>query len=52
MTSEISMKFSGKMCLMIMLKVTKKQDFNSSLENTALEKPQEECQLTSPQLTF
>ena len=31
-----------------MLKVTKKQDFNSSLENTALEKPQEECQIDLP----
>ena len=29
-----SMKFSGKMCLKIMLKVTKNQDFTLSLEDT------------------
>ena len=29
----------GKMCLMIILKVTKKQDFTLSLEDTVLEKP-------------
>ena len=34
------MKFSGKMWLMIILKFTKKQGFNISLENTFLEKPQ------------
>ena len=32
-------ELSGKMCLMIILKVTKKQGFTSSLENTVLEKP-------------
>ena len=32
------MKFSGKMCLMIILKVTKKQDFTRALEKTVLEK--------------
>ena len=36
----ISMKFSDKMWLMIMLKVTKKQDFTLSSEDTFLEKPQ------------
>ena len=35
-----SMKFSGKMCLVIILKVTKKQGFTTSLENTVLKKPQ------------
>ena len=34
------MKFSGKMCLKIMLKVTKKQNFTLSLEDTFFEKPQ------------
>ena len=34
------MKFSGKMCLMIILKVTKKKGFTPSLENTVLKKPQ------------
>ena len=36
-TREISMKFSGKMWLMIMLKVTKNQGFTLSLEDTFLE---------------
>ena len=34
------MKFSGKMWLMIILKVTKKHGFNFSSEDTFLEKPQ------------
>ena len=34
----ISMKLSGKTCLMIILKVTKKQSFIPPLENTVLEK--------------
>ena len=34
------MKFSGKMCLMIILKVTKNQDFTLCLEDTIFEKPQ------------
>ena len=34
------MKFSGKMCLMIILKVTKNQGFNLCLENTVFKKPQ------------
>ena len=34
------MKFSEKMILMVILKVTKNQDFNFSLDNTVLEKPQ------------
>ena len=36
------MKFSGKMWLMIVLKVTKKYGFTLSLENTVLEKSQGE----------
>ena len=35
------MKFSRKMYLMILLKVTKKQGFTSCLGNIVLEKPQE-----------
>ena len=31
-----STKFSGKVCLMIILKVTKNQDFTPFLENTVL----------------
>ena len=34
------MKFSGKMCLKIILKVTKSQGFTLSLEDTFFEKPQ------------
>ena len=34
------MKFSGKMCLRIILKVTENQGFTLSLENTFFEKPQ------------
>ena len=34
------MKFSGKMCLMIILKVTKNQGFTLSLEDIFFEKPQ------------
>ena len=34
------MKFSGKMCLMIILKVTKDQGFTFSLEDTFFEKLQ------------
>ena len=33
------MKFSEKMCLMIISKVTKKQGFTLSLEDTLFEKP-------------
>ena len=36
----ISMKFSGKMCLMIILKVTKNQGFTLCLEDTIFKKPQ------------
>ena len=39
-TWQISMKVSGKMWLMIVLTVTKKQGFNLCLEDTFLEKPQ------------
>ena len=35
----ISMKYSGKMQLMIMLKVTKNQGFTLSLEDTFFGKP-------------
>ena len=35
-----SIKFSGKMWLILILKVTKKQGFTLSLEDTLLEKPQ------------
>ena len=35
------MKFSGKMCLKIILKAIKKQGFTFSLEDIFLEKPQE-----------
>ena len=35
-----SMKFSGKMCIKITLKVTKNQSFTLSLEDTIFEKPQ------------
>ena len=34
------MKFSKKICLMIILKVTKNQGFTLSLEDTFFEKPQ------------
>ena len=34
------MKFSGKMCFKIMLRVTKNQDFTLSLEDTFFKKPQ------------
>ena len=34
------MKFSGKMWLLIIIKVTKKQGFSVSLKNFFLEKPQ------------
>ena len=39
MTWGNSMKFSGKMCFKIMLKVTKNQGFTLSLEDTIFEKP-------------
>ena len=35
------MKFSGKVCLKIILKVTKTQGFTLSVEDTFFEKPQE-----------
>ena len=40
MTWEIPMKFSGKMWLMIILKITKSQGFTFPLEDTFFEKPQ------------
>ena len=39
-TGAISMKFSGKMWLMMILEVTKKHGLTLSLEDTFLEKPQ------------
>ena len=39
-TLEISIKFSGKMWFIIILKVSEKQGFTFSLENAFLEKPQ------------
>ena len=46
----ISIKFSEKMWLMIILKVTKKQAFNRSLEDTFFKKPQGgRVDLTCPQ---
>ena len=35
------MKFSGKMCLMVILKVTKNQGFTLSLQDTFFKKPLE-----------
>ena len=43
MTRGISMKFSEKVWLMIILKVTKEHGFALSLENTFLERPQGGC---------
>ena len=42
------MKFSGKMWLMIISKVTKNQRFTLSLEDTVLEKPQGGGQIDPP----
>ena len=42
------MKFSGKMCLKIILKVTKNQGFSLFLEDTLFEKPQGGTKLTPP----
>ena len=42
------MKFSGKMCLMITLKVTKNQGFTLFLKDTVFEKPQRGVQLPPP----
>ena len=36
----MSIKFSGKLCLTLILKVTKNQSFTFSIENAVLEKPQ------------
>ena len=44
---EISIKFSEKTWLMIILKVTKNQDFSLSLVNTILEKPKGRIKFTS-----
>ena len=46
------MKFSGKMCLMIILKVTKKQGFTLSLEDTFFEKQQEKGDQIEPPSRF
>ena len=42
----LSMKSSGKMCLVIIWKVIKNQGLNPSLESTVLEKPQGVVKLT------
>ena len=42
------MRFSGKMCLKTILKVTKNQGFTLSLEDTYFEKPQGRVKLTPP----
>ena len=42
------MKFSGKMCLKIILKVTENQGFTLSLEGTCFEKPQGGDQIEPP----
>ena len=47
-TWDIPMTFSGKMWLMITLKVTKNQGFTLSLEDTFFETP-EEVQIHTPQ---
>ena len=44
------MKFSGKMCLVVMLKATKKQGLTLSIENAVSEKPQGGVRLTTPSL--
>ena len=44
-----SMKFSGKICLKIILNVTKIQGFSLSLEDTLFEKPQEGSNWPPPQ---
>ena len=49
-TWAISIKSSGKMCLMIILKVTKKQCVTPSLENKVLEKPQGKSKIDSLQI--
>ena len=42
------MKFSGKMCLKTILKVTKTQGFTLSIDDTFLEKPTGGCQIDPP----
>ena len=42
------MKFSRKMCLKMILKVTKNQGFTLSVEDTFFEKPQGWCQIDPP----
>ena len=44
----ISMKFSGKMWPIIILKVTKNQDFTLSIEERFFERPQEVSQIDCP----
>ena len=46
------MKFSGKICFKIILKVTKKQGFTLSLEDTFFEKPQGGGQIDTPPSRF
>ena len=47
-TWRISMKFSGKIWLMIILKVTKNQGFTIALEDTSSEKSKGGVKLTHP----
>ena len=42
------MKFSEKMCVLIILKLSKKQDFTPSQENTVSGKPQGRGQIEHP----
>ena len=47
-TWAISLKFSGKVCLMIILKFTQNQGFTLCLEDTIFKKPQGGVKLTPP----
>ena len=47
-TWEISKKYPGEMCLMIILKVTKRQGFTFCLKNTVYKKPQKRSNLLHP----
>ena len=49
---DMSMKFSGEMCLMIILKITKKQDFSLPLQSTVLKKIQGEGRGGGGQIEF
>ena len=49
---EILIKFSGKMCPVIILNVTENQGFTLSLENAVFKKPQKESQFDLPRYSF